>query len=51
MLEHVKRMESIVLGLEQLKRLIGRGAAGEIIDSLIGEAESQVTNVKRLLIH
>jgi hypothetical protein len=42
----LKRMESIVLGMKQLRGLVGSGRGAEIIESLIKEAESQIEETR-----
>lgn len=46
----LKQMEATVLGMEQLRKYISDGPGREILDSLIQEAESQIEDVKRLVI-
>ena len=43
----LKRMESIVLGLKQLRRFVSQGAGEEILDSVIAEAEAQIEEIRR----
>jgi hypothetical protein len=40
-------MESIVLGLKQLRSFVSQGAGEEILDSVIAEAESQIEEIRR----
>lgn len=46
----LKRMESIVLGLKQLRNFVSKGAGVEILDSVIAEAESQIEEIRRKVI-
>ena len=46
----LKRMESIVLGLKQLRNFVSQGAGVEILDSVIAEAESQIEEIRRKVI-
>lgn len=46
----LKRMESIVLGLKQLRRFVSQSAGAEILDSVIAEAECQIEEIKRKVI-
>jgi len=48
-LECLKKMESILMGLKQLREYVGKGLAREMLDSLIEEADSQITLVKQKL--
>ena len=46
----LKRMESIVLGLKQLRSFVSQGAGVEILDSVIAEAEAQIEEIRRKVI-
>jgi len=46
----LKRMESIVLGLKQLRSFVSQGAGVEILESVIAEAESQIEEIRRKVI-
>ena len=46
----LKRMESIVLGLKQLRGFVSQGAGEEILDSVIAEAEAQIGEIRRKVI-
>jgi hypothetical protein len=43
----LKRMESIVLGLKQLRNFVSQGAGVEILDAVIAEVESQIEEIRR----
>lgn len=43
----LKQMESTVLGLRQLRGLIGKGPGREMLDALIVEAEEGIAEIKR----
>jgi hypothetical protein len=43
-------MESIILGLKQLRSFVSQGAGVEILDSVIAEAEAQVEEIRRKVI-
>jgi len=46
----LKRMESIVLGLKQLRNFVSQGAGVEIPDAVIAEVESQIEEIRRKVI-
>ena len=46
----LKRVESIVLGLKQLRNFVSQGPGVEILDSVIAEAESQIEEIRRKVI-
>jgi len=46
----LKRMESIVLGLRQLRSFVSQGAGIEILDSVIAEAEAEIEEIGRKVI-
>ena len=46
----LKRMEATLLGMKQMREYIGKGMGREMLDSLIEEADSQTTEIKRKLI-
>jgi hypothetical protein len=43
-------MESIVLGLRQLRSFVSQGAGIEILDSVIAEAEAEIEEIGRKVI-
>jgi GNAT superfamily N-acetyltransferase len=49
-LECLKRMEAILLGMKQMREHVGRGLGKQMLDSLIEEADSQITEIKRKVI-
>lgn len=49
-LECLKRMEAILLGMKQMREYVGRGLGKQMLDSLIEEADSQITEIKRKVI-
>ena len=49
-LECLKRMESNLMGLKQMRDYVGKGLGKEMLDSLIEEAESQIAEIKRKVI-
>jgi hypothetical protein len=46
-LECLKRMEAISMGMKQMREYVGKGLGREMLDSLIEEADSQITEMKR----
>ena len=46
----LKRMESIVLGLKQLRGFVDQAAGAEILDSVIAQAEAQIAEIRRKVI-
>jgi len=50
LLQCLKVMESTVLGLKQVRRLLPKGASTDILDSLIEEAEKHLEEVKQKII-
>jgi hypothetical protein len=48
--ECLKRMESTLLGMKQVRQYVGKGPGKEILDRLIEEAESQLAEIKRKVI-
>ena len=46
----LKRMESIVSGLKQLRNFVSQGAGVEILDAVIAEVESQIEEIRRKVI-
>ena len=50
LLDCLKRMESILLGMKQLRGYVTEGAGQEMLDALIEEAEKQIAEVKRKVI-
>ena len=47
----LKAMEATLLGIKQARQCVGDGVAAEILDSLIGEAESQISAIKRRVLN
>jgi len=50
LLECLKKMEATLLGMKQMREYVGKGPGREMLDSLIEEADSQITEIKRKLI-
>jgi hypothetical protein len=46
----IKQLESTMLGLRQLRELVGKGVAQHMVDELIQEGEIKLTELKRRLI-
>jgi hypothetical protein len=47
----LKVMESTLLGMKELRPYLGDGSSREMIDTLIQEAELQITGIKRHVIN
>ena len=43
-------METILTGMKRIREYVGEGLAKEMLDSLIEEADLQVTEIKRKVI-
>jgi len=46
----LKRMEEILLGMKQIRNLVGNGEGKEMLEELIEVAEQQIADVKRKMI-
>ncbi len=46
----LKRMESVLIGMKQMRGYVGKGVGREMLESLIEEAELQIEEVKRRVI-
>jgi len=46
----IKQLESLLLGLRQLRGLVAHGVAQYMVDELIQEGETNLTELKRRLI-
>lgn len=46
----LKRMETTLLGMKQMREYIGKGPGREMLDKLIAEAETQLAEIKRRVI-
>ena len=43
----LKRMEPSLMGMKQMRGYVGKGLGKEMLNSLIEEAESQITKIKQ----
>lgn len=50
LLDCLKRMESILLGMKQMRGYVGERLGKQMLESLIEEAEAQIAEVKRKVI-
>jgi hypothetical protein len=48
--EYLKRMESTLLDMKQMRHYVGHGLGKEMLESLIEEAEEQLADIKRKII-
>ena len=46
----LKRMESILMGMKQMRSYVATGLGREMLESLIEEAETQIAEVKQRVI-
>ena len=49
--ECLKRMEANLVGMKQMRHYVGHGVGKEMLESLIEEAEEQLAEIKRKIIH
>jgi len=49
-LECVKRMEAILMGMKQMREYVGKGLGKEMLESLVKEADSQIAEIKRRMV-
>ena len=50
LLDCIKRMESVLLGMKQMRGYVGESLGKQMLESLIEEAEKQIADIKRKVI-